>query len=199
MSMPDAPLWVPSRERIAGANMTAFMRTIEERFGISVPDYTALHRFSIDRNADFWRTMWDAGGIVGTQGERAMERPGEMPGARYFPDARINFAENLLKRRDSAPAIVFNGEGQRRRTLTFGDLAREVGAFAGALRRAGVHAGDRVGGYIPNMPEAVIAGLGAAAVGAVWSSCSPDFGVQGGLERFGQIDPRVIVSAVGYF
>ena len=199
MSMSTAPLWVPSADRIARANMTAFMRTIEERFSVPVPDYAALHRFSIERHADFWQTMWDVGGIVGTKGERTIERPGEMPGARYFPDARINFAENLLQRRDTAPAIVFNGEGQRRRTLTFAELAGEVATFAVALRACGVRPGDRVGGYIPNMPEAIVAALAAVAIGAVWSSCSPDFGVQGVLDRFGQIQPRVIVSADGYF
>ncbi len=193
------PLWTPSAQRIAQANMTAFMQTVAARFGVPVPDYSALHRFSIDRNGDFWQTMWDVGGILGEKGERTVERPGEMPGARYFPDGRINFAENVLKRRDDAPAILFNGEGQRHRTLTFGQLARDVSAFAAALQRAGIRPGDRVAGYIPNMPEAIIAGLGAAAVGAVWSSCSPDFGVQGVLDRFGQIQPRVIVSADGYF
>jgi acetoacetyl-CoA synthetase len=193
------PLWTPSAQRIAQTNMTAFMQTVAARFGVPVPSYEALHRFSIDRNADFWQTMWDVGGILGEKGERTVERPGEMPGARYFPDGRINFAENVLKRRDDAPAILFNGEGQRHRTLTFGQLARDVSAFAAALRLAGIRPGDRVAGYIPNMPEAIIAGLGAAAVGAVWSSCSPDFGVQGVLDRFGQIQPRVIVSADGYF
>jgi acetoacetyl-CoA synthetase len=193
------PLWTPSAQRIAQTNMTAFMQTVAARFGVPVPSYEALHRFSIDRNADFWQTMWDVGGVLGEKGERTVERPGEMPGARYFPDGRINFAENVLKRRDDAPAILFNGEGQRHRTLTFGQLARDVSAFAAALRRAGIRPGDRVAGYIPNMPEAIIAGLGAAAVGAVWSSCSPDFGVQGVLDRFGQIQPRVIVSADGYF
>ena len=195
----ETPLWVPSAERIARANMTAFMRRVEDTFAVPIPDYAALHRFSIDRNADFWRTMWEVGGIVGTRGDRVVERPGEMPGARYFPDARINFAENLLRRRDEAPAIVFNGEGQRRRTLTFAGLYRDVAAFAAALERTGIGPGDRVAAYIPNMPEAIVAALGAAAIGAVWSSCSPDFGVQGVLDRFGQIAPRVLVGADGYF
>jgi acetoacetyl-CoA synthetase len=195
----ETPLWVPSAERIARANMTAFMRRVEDTFAVPIPDYAALHRFSIDRNADFWRTMWEVGGIVGTRGDRVVERPGEMPGARYFPDARINFAENLLRRRDEAPAIVFNGEGQRRRTLTFAGLYRDVAAFAAALERTGIGPGDRVAAYIPNMPEAIVAALGAAAIGAVWSSCSPDFGVQGVLDRFRQIAPRVLVGADGYF
>jgi acetoacetyl-CoA synthetase len=193
------PLWTPSPERVARANLTAFMRAAGRRWAIDLPDYEALYQFSIDRQEDFWRSMWESGGIVGTMGERVVERPGEMPGARYFPDARLNFAENLLRRSDTAPAIVFNGEGQRRRTVTFAELRREVLAFAAALRAAGVGPGDRVGGYLPNMPEAIVAALGAAAIGAVWSSCSPDFGVQGVLDRFGQIEPRVLVSADGYF
>jgi acetoacetyl-CoA synthetase len=193
------PLWVPSEERVARANMTAFMRRVEDAFDVPIPDYNGLHRFSIDRNADFWTTMWEFGGIVGSRGERVVERPGEMPGARYFPDARINFTENLLQRRDNAAALVFNGEGQRQRTLTYAELHREVAAFAAALAAAGIHAGDRVGAYIPNMPEAIVAALGAAAIGAVWSSCSPDFGVQGVLDRFGQIQPRILLGVDGYF
>src|SRR4029077_16596038 len=109
-----------------------------------------------------------------------------MPGARFFPDARLNFAENLLRRRDGGAAIIFNGEGQRHRTLSHAELFAEVSRFAAALRREGVRTGDRVAGYIPNMPEAIIAALGAAAIGAVWSSCSPDFGIQGVMDRFGQ-------------
>ena len=194
-----APLWTPSPERIAHAKMTQFMRHVEKTWTVEVPDYAALHRFSIDRPQDFWRSMWDFGGIIGEQGERVIERPGEMPGARYFPDGRLNFAENLLRRNDDEPAIIFNGEVRRHRTVTHAELRREVAAFASALRRAGVQPGDRVGGYLPNLPETIIAALGAAAIGAVWSSCSPDFGVQGVLDRFGQIEPRVIVAADGYF
>ena len=193
------PLWSPSPERIAHANMTRFMRQVEDAWTVEIADYAALHRFSIDRPQDFWRSMWNFGGIIGDQGGRVIERPGEMPGARFFPDGRINFAENLLRRDDSEPAIIFNGEGRRHRTVTFAELRREVTAFASSLRRAGVQRGDRVGGYLPNMPEAIVAALGAAAIGAVWSSCSPDFGVQGVLDRFGQIEPRVIVAADGYF
>jgi len=122
-----------------------------------------------------------------------------MPGAQFFPDARLNFAENVLRRRDDSPAIVFNAEGRRRRTLSHAELYAEVSRFAAALRRAGIQPGDRVAGFVPNMPEAIIASLAAATVGAVWSSCSPDFGVQGVLDRFGQIEPRVLIAADGYF
>jgi acetoacetyl-CoA synthetase len=179
--------------------MGAFMRAIEGRWTVEVPDYASLYRFSIDRPQDFWRSMWEFGGILGTRGERVVESPGGMFGTRHFPDGRLNFAENVLRRTDDSAAIVFNGEGQRRRTLTFAELRRDVAKFASALQAAGVRSGDRVAGYIPNMPEAIVAALGAAAMGAVWSSCSPDFGVQGVLDRFGQIEPRILVAADGYF
>jgi acetoacetyl-CoA synthetase len=122
-----------------------------------------------------------------------------MPGAQFFPDARLNFAENVLRQSGSGPALIFNGENQRHRTISHDELRSEAARFASALRAAGITAGDRVGGYIPNLPEAMIAALGAASIGAVWSSCSPDFGVKGVLDRFGQIEPRVLVASDGYF
>jgi acetoacetyl-CoA synthetase len=195
----DAPLWIPSADRIASANMTAFMRTAEERWRIPLTEYHDLYQFSIERPDAFWTSMWEFGGIRGIMGERIIENPGRMPGARFFPDAEINFAENLLRRRDSAAAIVFNGENRVRRTLTFAELHLEVARFAAGLRRLGLRPGDRVAAYIPNMPEAIIGALAAAAIGAVWSSCSPDFGVQGVLDRFGQIEPRVLIAADGYY
>jgi acetoacetyl-CoA synthetase len=195
----DAPLWTPSPARIARTHMTAFMRAAAARWNVSVPDYATLYRLSIERPENFWRLLWEFGGIVGEIGARTIENPDRMPGARYFPDARINFAENLLRHSDERPAIVFNGEGRVRRTLSHAQLSAEVAAFATALHEAGIAPGDRVAGYVPNMPEAIVAALGAAAVGAVWSSCSPDFGVQGVLDRFGQIAPRVLVAADGYF
>jgi acetoacetyl-CoA synthetase len=193
-----APLWIPSPQRTADARITAFMREVDARFGVHVPDYAALHAFSVARMPDFWRLMWDFGGVVGEMGERIVEHPERMPGARFFPDASLNFTENLLRRRDEDIAIVFRGEGRPARSLTWSALYEEVAAFARALRAHGVRPGDRVAGYIPNLPEAVIAALGAAAIGAVWSSCSPDFGVRGVLDRFGQIEPRVLVVADGY-
>jgi acetoacetyl-CoA synthetase len=174
------------------------MHAVEARHHIPVRDYTDLYRFSLDRFEDFWRLVWEFGGITGTMGRVVVEHPDRMPGARFFPDAHLNFAENLLRERDSRVAIVFNGEGQHHRTLTFADLFGAVTSFATALRREGIQPGDRIAGYVPNMPEAIIAALGAAAIGAVWSSCSPDFGVQGVLDRFGQIEPRILVAADSY-
>ncbi len=199
MTSAAVPLWTPSPERSAHTRMTAFMREVERRHGVRLPDYAALYEFSIHRMEDFWRLMWAFGGIRGRMGERVVEKRDQMPGATFFPDATLNFAENLLRRRDDGPAIIFNGEGRRRVTLSWRDLYDGVAAFASALRREGIQPGDRVAGYLPNMPEAVVAALGAAAVGAVWSSCSPDFGVQGVLDRFGQIEPKIFVAADGYF
>jgi acetoacetyl-CoA synthetase len=196
---PNAPLWIPTPERVERTRLLAFMREVERRYAVPIADYTALYEFSLTRVEDFWRLMWDFGEIRGSMGERIIQAPERMPGAQFFPDARLNFAENMLRRRDDAPAIVFNGEGQRRSTLTWRQLYASVADFAAALRREGVGAGDRVAGYVPNVPEAVVGALGAAAIGAVWSSCSPDFGVQGVLDRFGQIEPKVLVAADGYF
>ena len=195
----DAPLWIPSPERVAAAEMTAFRRAVEQRWQVALADYRALHDFSIRRADAFWQSIWEHCGIRGAMGERIIDDPARMPGARFFPDARLNFAENLLRRDDAAPAIVFNGENRVRQVLSASELRRDVRRFARALRRHGVGRGDRVAGFIPNLPQAVVAALGAAAIGAVWSSCSPDFGVPGVLDRFGQIEPCILVTADAYF
>ena len=170
------------------------MRDLEATFHLDLPDYPALYDFSIQRPADFWRAVWTFCDIHGAMGERVVIDLDRMPGARFFPDARLNFAANLLRRRGETPALIFGGEGRQRRTMSHAQLRSEVTRFAAALRGAGIAPGDRVAGYMPNLPETIVAALGAAAVGAVWSSCSPDFGVQGVLDRFGQIAPRVLVA-----
>ena len=175
------------------------MRALSAAHGVAFADYAAVYRFSIDRPADFWRAVWTFCDIRGQMGDRVVVDLDRMPGARFFPDARLNFAENLLRRRDATPALIFNGEGRQRRTVSHALLFSEVSRFAAALRRAGIQPGDRIAGYMPNMPETIMAALGAAAVGAVWTSCSPDFGVQGVLDRFGQTAPRVLVAADAYF
>ena len=175
------------------------MRALGSRVAPPVVTYDDLYHFSIEHPAEFWRAVWEFCAVRGEMGTRIVVDLERMPGAQFFPDARLNFAENVLRRRDDSPAIVFNAEGRRRRTLSHAELYAEVSRFAAALRRAGVTPGDRVAGFVPNMPEAIIASLAAATVGAVWSSCSPDFGVQGVLDRFGQIEPRVLIAADGYF
>ena len=194
----DSPLWKPSPERVAGTRMTAFMQAVASRFDLAIADYTALYDFSVSRPEDFWRLMWDFAGVRGTMGPRVVADRDRMPGATFFPDATLNFADNLLTNRGDGIAIVFKGEDRPIRTLTRAELYGAVAAFASALRAEGIRPGDRVAGYVPNLPEAIVAALGAAAVGAVWSSCSPDFGAQGVLDRFGQIEPKILVAADAY-
>ncbi|MGH9408634.1 MAG: AMP-binding protein, partial [Vicinamibacterales bacterium] len=194
-----APIWTPSPERIARANLTRFIELVNRRHGLTIASYGPLYEWSCSRPLEFWSAVWDFAGIRGSKGERAAVDVDRMdPGARFFPDATLNFAENALAGDGDAPAIVFRSESGLRRNLSWRELRVEVAAFAAALSAMGVRRGDRVAGYLPNLPETVVAALGASSIGAVWSSCSPDFGVQGLVDRFGQIEPRVLVCADGY-
>jgi acetoacetyl-CoA synthetase len=197
----DRPLWTPSPERAARANLTRFMRFANDRWHVGAADYPDLYTWSIDKPAEFWSAMWDFGAIrAAAQGDRVVIEPDRMrPGAHYFPDARLNFTENALRGSGPEPAIIFRNERGDSRTWSHDALKAEVAGFVGALRSVGIQPGDRVAAYVPNVPEVIAAALGTAAAGAVWSSCSPDFGVQGVLDRFGQIGPRVLVTADGYF
>jgi acetoacetyl-CoA synthetase len=197
----NVPLWQPSPARIAAANMTEFTRRVASETGRSFPDYASLWRWSNDEREAFWRALWDFAGVVGERGERTLMDGHKMPGARWFPDARLNFAENLLALRgcdDAADALVFRGEDRDRRRVTHGELTALVARMAAALKASGIVAGDRIAAFVPNLPEAIVATLGATSFGAIWSSCSPDFGVRGVLDRFGQIEPRVLVAVDGY-
>ncbi len=197
------PLWIPSAERIAHANMTRFIAFVRDRYDVRADDYAALYAWSVGRPLEFWDAMWEFGGILGTNGSRIANDLDRMPGATFFPDASLNFAENVLRgspegRASDDPAIIHRTESTPARTMSWRELRGEVAAFAAGLRAAGVRPGDRVAAYLPNIPEAIVGVLGAAAAGAVWSSCSPDFGVQGVLDRFGQIEPRVFLAADRY-
>ena len=199
------PLWRPSAERIATSRLTAFIRDAGPPFAEATggrlpyqPSYDDLHAWSVRDLPGFWRAMWDFGGVIGDRGDRIVTHPRRMPGAGFFPDARLNFTENVLRRRDDAPALVAWSEAGPQRTLSFAELHAEVQRAAAALRSTGVKPGDRVAGIVANTPEAMVVALGAAAIGATWSSCSPDFGVQGILDRFGQIAPVVLVSIDAY-
>jgi acetoacetyl-CoA synthetase len=194
------PLWQPAPETLARANASAFLRLANERFGLDCRDYHALWQWSVDERDQFWRLVWDFCGVIAARvGERTVVDADAMPGARWFPDARLNFAENLLRRRDEAIALVFRGEDQVASQVSFAELYAEVSRLAQALRAAGVGPNDRVAAYMPNIPGTVIAMLATASLGAVFSSCSPDFGVQGVLDRFGQIEPKVLFAADGCF
>ncbi len=196
----DQPLWQPSPERVRNANLTAFARHARERWSIRAEDYAALHRWSVSEPAQFWESAWSFCGAIGDLRDGpVLEHGDRMPGARWFPEARLNFAENLLRRRDRSTAIVFWSEERLKTTLTCAELYVEVSRLSQALRAAGVKPGDRVAGYMPNVPGTIIAMLAATSLGAIWSSCSPDFGVQGVLDRFGQIEPKILFAADGYF
>jgi acetoacetyl-CoA synthetase len=196
----EQPLWQPSAERIAAANITEFRSLAARQRGADFADYADFHRWTVEDAEAFWNLLWDYSGIIaGTKGDRVVTDLDKMPGAQWFPGARLNFAENLLRRRDDLTAMVFHGEGQPARELGYGELYDQVSRLAQALRAEGVVAGDRVAGFMPNMPEAIVAMLAATSIGAVWSSCSPDFGVKGVMDRFGQIEPTVLVTADGYF
>ncbi len=194
------PLWQPSQERIEGTNLYAFMRKAEAQWGASLPDYDAVWRWSVDRPEEFWVSLWDFCGVVAeTRGTRVMENPDQMPGARFFPDAKLNFAENLLRKGGTSPALIFRGEDAVRREVSWAELYDAVSRMAQAMRAMGIETGDRVAAYMPNLPETIIAMLAASSIGAVFSSASPDFGVQGVVDRFGQIEPKLLILADGYY
>jgi acetoacetyl-CoA synthetase len=193
-------LWTPSETRIAASRMTAFAAFAAERTGQDYPDFDALHDFSVSDRETFWDLIWDFTGVVGEKGARVLEND-SMPGARFFPDGRLNFAENLLAKAgdDKADALVFWGEDKIKRRMSWSALRGLVGRMQQALEAAGVKQGDRVAGMLPNVPEAIAAMLATASIGAVWSSCSPDFGTRGVLDRFGQIEPKVLFVCDGYY
>jgi acetoacetyl-CoA synthetase len=198
--MTDQPLWSPSPGRIAATSMAAFMKFVNDRHGTKHADYASLHRWSVDRLEDFWVAVWDYCGVIAeTRGETVLADKAKMPGARFFPDAKLNFAENLLRDAPPGDAIVFWGEDRIRTRLTRAGLRDDVSRMQQALAAAGVRAGDRVAAFMPNMPESVVTMLGAASLGATFTSCSPDFGVQGVVDRFGQVEPKVLVCCDGYF
>ena len=206
-------MWTPSAEQVASANVTRFIREGVRPLGgaaLTVQDSVSLYAWSIAEPERFWPAVWRFTGVI------AEERPGAAPwdgvligagrmapphpvdGPRWFPGARLNFAENLLRFRDDRDALVLWTEHGAGRRLTYAELARAVASFAAFLRTCGVVEGDRVAGFVPNVPEAVVAMLASASIGAIWSSCSPDFGAAGVLDRFGQIAPRVLIAADGY-
>ena len=191
-----APLWTPPPERVANAALTRFAAPL----GFAPPDYASLHRWSIDHRAEFWQAVWDFCGVVGERGAGpALEDGHRFPGSRWFPGARLNFAENLLRCRDERIALVAVLENGERTTLSYRQLGAAAMALRAELAALGVEPGDRVAGWLPNVPQAVVGMLATASLGAIWSSCSPDFGEGGAIDRFGQIEPKVLLAADGYY
>ena len=201
--MTDTPLWTPTPAQVAQANLTRFMRFAGQRHDRTFEDYAALYDWSVRESERFWTAVWDFCEVkAAARGEVVLADGDRMPGARWFPQARLNYAENLLRHctaGDATDALVFWGEDKLRRRVSRGELLAQVSRCAQALRASGVGQGDRVAGYLPNLPEAIVAMLATASLGAIWSSASPDFGVQGVVDRFGQIAPKVLVCADGYF
>ncbi|MFZ0848393.1 MAG: acetoacetate--CoA ligase [Hyphomicrobiaceae bacterium] len=194
------PLWTPEKARVTQSTLGLFTQWMASAAGQSFADFDDLHRYSVDQSAEFWSRLWDFTHIIGEKGEPPYLIDAErMPDARFFPGAQLNFAENLLAKRGASPAVVFWGEDKVKRRLTWDELREEVARAGQALREVGVTASDRVAAILPNMPEGIVSVLAAAALGAVWSSCSPDFGVEGVLDRFGQIEPKVLIASDGYY
>ena len=193
-------LWTPGETFVRNSNMMRFMGEVNKRHGLSLADYHQLWQWSVDYIPEFWSLFWEFADIIASKPYRTVVTdPHQMPGAKWFVGAELNFAENLLRYRDERTALIFQGEGQPRQTYSFRQLYNEVSRVAQALAAAGVTQGDRVAGFMPNMPQTIIAMLAAASLGAIWSSSSPDFGIKGVLDRFGQIEPKVLFTADGYF
>ncbi len=193
-----SPIWRPTRERRDAANLTDFRAFLARRGHEPGAGYAALWRWSVTHQAAFWDAFWDWSGVVGEKGGTILEMGAEPMAARYFPEARLNFAENLLRRADDAPAVIAYSEEGPGETLSWLELRALVSRVAQAMRSAGVRRGDRVALLLPNIPEAVAAALAAASLGAITASASPDFGVDGVVDRFGQIAPRLLIGVDGY-
>jgi len=192
------PLWTPDEARCRATRLNDFMQTLSQRHQLDLNSYEQLHQWSVEQSETFWSDFWDYAGIIGDKGDRVLEHPDRMPGARWFPRARLNFAENLLRYRDDRSAVIFRGEDDTRIELSHAELYLQVAQLASALRREGVTAGDRVSGFMPNIPATLIGMLATASIGAIWSSCSPDFGINGVLDRFGQVKPKILLTTDGY-
>jgi len=196
----NKPIWEPSTERIERANMNRFMRFVRENVGNEdIRRYAPLYDFSVRHPEKFWPLVWEFCGIRASGDfEPVLIDADKMPGARFFPNVKLNFAQNLLRHKDERTALVFRNEWGHKREITYAELHAEVGRIAHALKACGVVAGDRVAGFMPNLPETIIAMLAATSLGATWSSCSPDFGISGVVDRFGQIAPKVLFTADQY-
>jgi len=193
-------LWQPSEDRILQSNMVRFIRFVNDHFTLDLNNYAELYDWSVTNISDFWAAMWDFAEIKFSRSyDRVLDQTQTMPGNKWFEGARLNFAENLLRYRDDRVALIFKGESNPVVRITYAELYDEVARVAASLKKMGVQAGDRVVGFMPNMPQSIIAMLAATSLGATWSSCSPDFGIKGVMDRFGQIAPKVLFTADGYW
>lgn len=194
----EKPLWSPSSEQIENANFTRFRRFVNNRCNTSHADYADVYDWSIKEKEKFWLEIWEFCEVIGSRGEKVLVDGGDIEKATWFPDARLNFAENLMREKGPAAAMYFRGEDQLVRTVTWDQLWEGVAKLAAWLKNCGVGRGDRVAGYLPNIPETIIAMLATTSLGAIWTSTSPDFGKQSVIERFGQTAPKVLITVDGY-
>ncbi len=199
MKTADIPLWTPSRDRVLRSRLQRFTRDIERRYGSGPLSYQALHGWSVSSPEEFWPRVWEFCDVkAARRWDKVLERGDGLYDARWFRGARLNFAENLLQGSEDRSALIALREDGHRSEMSLPEMRAQVASLAAGLRDLGVSAGDRVAGYLPNIPEAVLGMLAAASIGAVWSTCSPDFGLDGALERFAQIGPKVLFAADGY-
>ncbi len=192
-------LWQPSDEYIKEANVTRFIRFVNEEYGLKMDSYHNLYDWSIEKIPDFWAAVWEFVGVIASRRyDKVVDDLNEFPGAKWFSGARLNFAENLLRYRDDHKAFKFRGETVKTE-MTYEELYDSVARLAKSLREMGVSPGDRVTAYMPNLIETVVAMLASTSIGAVWSSCATDLGPQAVLDRFSQIEPKVLFTVDGYF
>ena len=194
------PLWQPSQSRIEKTNLWRFIQSVNATHHLNITDYHQLHQWSIDHSDLFWDHIWQQCDIKSShKGGVIVENNNKMQGAKWYPQATLNFAENLLKYRDDSCALIFCGENGAREEISYGELYQRVAALVGGLKKYDIKPGDRIAGFMPNVIDATVAMLATASLGAVWSSCSPDFGINGVLDRFGQIEPRILFTTDGYY
>jgi len=195
-----APLWKPSEQKIKNANITRFIEYVNKKQGKRIRGYSDLYQWSIDQIPEFWARLWEFLDIKASRGyTQVVDDLGKFPGAKWFPGARLNFAENLLRYRDDQPAFIFKGETQKYARMTYRELYTTVARLAKSLREMGVKPGDRVAAYMPNLMETAIAMLAATSVGATWASCATDIGSQAALDRLGQVEPKILFTVNGYY
>ena len=189
------PLWVPPAELIDKANITRFINFVNRTCGLDIRSYGDLYRWSVERIPEFWASVWDFVEIKASRRyDKVVDDLTKFPGTDWFPGARLNFAENLLRFRDDHPAFVFRGEDRKSATMTYAELFDSVARLSKALRNMGIVAGDRVAAYMPNLMETAIAMLAATSIGAVWSSCGTELGARAVADRLGQIGPKVLFT-----
>jgi acetoacetyl-CoA synthetase len=193
-------LWSPSNERIKSSQMFRFLQNINVKYDLNLDSFSELHNWSIENKSEFWSSIWDFFQIKGSKGtEPYIEPANKMPGSKFFPNGTVNYAENMLSGDTRGPAIIFKSEDKVRKEVSWKDLKSQVASLANFLKKEGVIKGDRVAAYMPNVPETVIMMLATSSIGAIFSSASPDFGVDGVLDRFGQIEPKILLTTDGYW